>query len=321
MSGRKGDGGYGHNSHASASAWKGNGRGAWAGPQMPNAVSHTGGTGQTVAAPADKAVMSLTDALQGIEEASAISESVLQNVQVALQHPQIMREEVEAVLVSMASWLIPPVPVQDLLLVANSGAPAAVVRTIGQFAEEPPCAALACVVATRCSGSPEGAAAHVRAGAIDEVASFMDMHPFHGGVQNVCLLALTGFLKDAVITRQAVNNGTVTRVLKAMEVTSGREVQFNGLAALRLLVDNTRHPRMVLQDNPRAPRAGLQEAAMRAKVAHQSDNAVCNAANDVLALVTPRFKEVLCWHWQSGWCKLGPRCTYAHGPTDLRGST
>lgn len=261
---------------------------------------------------------SLAEALKGIEEASGLSEQVLNWLSAALSNPQISREEVEAALTKTSSWLTTPVPPQILSLVANSAVPGAVVRIIGRFIDEPPCAALACVVAIRCSGSTEGAAAHVRASALDEVTRFMDLHSNHGGVQNVCLLALTGLLKDPVSTRTAVNSGAVARVLKAMEVTSGREVQYNGLAALRLLADTGRHPRAVLQDNPRVPRAGLQEAAMRAKVAHQSDNAVCNAANDVLAIVTPRFKEVLCWHWQSGWCKLGPRCTYAHGPSDLR---
>merc|ERR1712087_715912 len=94
-----------------------------------------------------------------------------------------------------------------------------------------------------------------------------------------------------------------------MEISAGREVQYNGLRVLRLLTDNRR-----------APHAGLQEAAMRAKVAHPNDDDICLISNDVLALVTPRFKEVLCWHWQSGWCKLGPRCSYAHGPSDLRDS-
>lgn len=269
-------------------------------------------------APQVEKTFSFADALTGIEEATGISEQVLNCIAVALQHLQISHEEVEAVLTKMSSLLTPPAPPQALSLVANSAAPGAVVRIIGRFLDLAPVAALACVVVTRCSGSTEGAAAFVRVGAIDEVTCLMDQYQNHGGVQNVCLLAITALLKDPVNTRQAVNNGTVARVLKAMEVTSGREVQYNGLAALRLLADTGRHPRTVLQDNPRAPRVNLQEAALRAKVAHQSDNAVCNAANDVLSLVTPRFKEVLCWHWQSGWCKLGPRCTYAHGPTDLR---
>lgn len=268
---------------------------------------------------ADKS-MTVPSALKGVQEASGITDFVLTCAATVLDKTQAGRSDVEAVLSRLAAWLLPPVQPQILQLIANSSMPGAVVRAIGTYRDDPPCAALACVVATRCSGSAEGASAHIRAGAIDEISSFMDRHPNHGGVQNVCLLALAGLLKDPATTRQAVNNGIVARVLHAMEVTSGREVQFNGLAALRLLADTGRHPRAQLQDNPRAPRAGLQEAALRAKVAHQSDNAVCNAANDVLALVTPRFKEVLCWHWQSGWCKLGPRCTYAHGPSDLRGA-
>ena len=36
-------------------------------------------------------------------------------------------------------------------------------------------------------------------------------------------------------------------------------------------------------------------------------------------LIFLNFQEVPCWHWQSGWCKMGPKCTYAHGTEDLRG--
>jgi len=256
--------------------------------------------------PADKS-LPLASALRAVE-ASGPSEWVLHCVSAVLEHPAASRLEVEVALARLVSWLAPPAEAKALALVAASSLPMAVINAIRRFRNEPPAAALACVVVVRCSGSSEGAAAHVRAGAMQEVGGLMDSHPSHGGVQNVCLLLLCALMKDGGAARQAVSLGAVGRVLRAMEATAGREVQYNGCVALRLLADGGR-----------APRVGLQEAVMRAKVAHQSDDAISGVANDVLAIVTPRFKEVLCWHWQSGWCKLGPRCTYAHGPEDLRG--
>eukprot|EP00435_Cladocopium_sp_Y103_P070482 s676_g35.t1 len=32
----------------------------------------------------------------------------------------------------------------------------------------------------------------------------------------------------------------------------------------------------------------------------------------------PKFRTVLCWHWQHGECPFGADCTYAHGPQELR---
>lgn len=32
----------------------------------------------------------------------------------------------------------------------------------------------------------------------------------------------------------------------------------------------------------------------------------------------PKFRTVLCWHWQHGECPFGADCTYAHGPHELR---
>jgi len=193
-------------------------------------------------------------------------------------------------------------------MVVGAGLPAACVRAIRKYRNEPPTVALACIACARQADGGEAAGALIRASGLEELGVLMDQHPLHGGVQNVSLLFLAALLNDITAARQAVSLGIVTRVLRAMEATTGREVQYNGLNSLRLLTDNGR-----------APRAGLQDAAIRAKAAHQHDAAVCALANNVLALVTPRFKEVLCWHWQSGWCKLGPRCTYSHGPTDIRG--
>lgn len=257
---------------------------------VPRSCRSPGGT-----AAGEKGI-ALPVALKGVEEATGPTDWTLRCSAAVLENPTIGRVEAEAVLQKIATWLLPSADRQ-------------VVRALRKFRNEPLVAALCCVVIMRSSGNTEAASVHLRAGALEEIGLFMDRHPLHGGVQNVCLLALCSLMKDGTVARQAVTLGAVARVLRAMEATAGREVQYNGLAALRLLTDNGR-----------APRAGLQEAAMRAKVAHQNDNALCTIANEVLALVTPRFKEVLCWHWQSGWCKLGPRCTYAHGPADLRTS-
>jgi hypothetical protein len=285
---------------------KAGGKGAWGGYHNHNAGLPN---------------MPLAAALKGLEEASSPSEYVLRCAACAMEHGQVSRSEVETVLGKLSSIITEPVSPQVNQMLANSLLPGALIRAIRRFRSEAPCAALACLVVVRCSGSTEGAVAHIRAGALDEVNNLMDRHPTHGGIQNVSLLMLASLVKDSMASRQAVTAGAVSRVLKAMDLTSGREVQRNGLAALRLLLECGRTNRAFLQDNPRAPRTSIQETALRAKVAHQSDDALCETADDVLALVTPRFKEVMCWHWQSGWCKLGPRCTYAHGQSDLRGST
>lgn len=251
--------------------------------------------------------MPLADALKGLEEATGCSDRALRCVASVLDTPSVARTDAEIALQKMSAWLWPSSDRQVLSQVINSHVPAAVVRAVRKFCSEPLCAALCCVVIVRSTGSLDAAIVHLKAGALEEVGALMDRHPHHGGVQNVCLLALGSLMKDAMSARQAVTSGALARVLRAMEATAGREVQFNGLQVLRLLIAEGR-----------APQVGLQEVAMRAKVAHQSDSTVCALADEVLALVTPRFKEMLCWHWQSGWCKLGPRCTFAHGPGDLR---
>lgn len=248
-------------------------------------------------------------ALRVVDSATSFNERALRSAIIVLEHPRCGQAESEAVLSRLCAWLAPPTPSQAQAFCVAAGLPGCVVRALRRFRGEPPIAALACVAAVRSAGVPEGLVAYMRAGAMDELAGLMDRHRAHGGVQNVSLLLLCGLSKDGSAARQAVSLGFVQRIFRAMESTiGGREVQFNGLSALRLLMDGGR-----------GPRAGLAEAAMRAKVAHQHDVPLCNVANDVLAMVTPRFKEVLCWHWRSGWCKLGPRCTYAHGPSDLRG--
>ncbi|OLQ10410.1 hypothetical protein AK812_SmicGene5898 [Symbiodinium microadriaticum] len=168
-----------------------------------------------------------------------------------------------------------------------------------------PIASAAAGAASRVASNAEATQSFLRAGCLDEALAFMERHSNHGGA-------------GAGVVRQAVAAGAVVRVVASMGLTSGRAVQLNGLQVLQLLMDGSRHSRPFLQDNPKAPRAAVQEAALQAKVVYQADEMVCKAADELLALVTPRFKEVLCWHWQSGWCKLGPKCTYAHGHEDLR---
>lgn len=247
-------------------------------------------------------------ALRVVDQASSFNERALRCAIVVLDSQMSGRAEYEIVLSRLCAWLAPPTPSQAQAFCVVAGLPGCVMRALRRFRGEPPTAALACVAAVRSSGTQEGVTAYLRAGVMDELANLMDMHATHGGVQNVSLLLLCSMAKDATASRQALTKGYVAQIFRAMESTPGREVQFNGLTALRLIVDGGR-----------GPRAALQEAATRAKVAHQHDAALCSLADDVLAMVTPRFKEVLCWHWQSGWCKLGPRCTYAHGPGDLRG--
>lgn len=256
-----------------------------------------------------------------LSKATAPSEEDIHRASAVLEHPETSRKEAEAVLTKLSSWLEPPSASKALALLLSSGMPMVVVQTMRKFRNEPPVAALACIHVVRSSrGSAENAAAHVRAGAIEEIMEVMDRHPAHGGIQNVSLLLLSELMKDSAVARQAVAQGAVSRVLRALESTAGREVQYNGCTALRLLVDHGRVVRMLQEESGREVRTGIQEAAMKAKEEHEGDETLCALANDVLSLVTPRFKEVLCWHWQNGWCRLGARCTYAHGPEELRGS-
>jgi len=260
--------------------------------------------------------MSLPVALQGLQDASEASEWACRCACAVLENPSAGRIDMETVLQKLKSWLSPSPERQVITQLIAAAIPAAVVRAVRKFRSEPLAAALGCVVIVRSSGSGEGAAAYLRAAALEEVVALMDRHPSHGGMQNVCLLVLCGLVKDATAARQAISLGLVTRVLRAMEATQGREVQLNGLSALRLLTENGRSQRLGVQQD--AALKAKVDAALRAKVAHQYDTTICEIADDVLAMVTPRFKEELCWHWESGFCKLGPRCTYAHGRADLR---
>ncbi|CAE8614146.1 unnamed protein product, partial [Polarella glacialis] len=266
-------GGYGQ-SNLKAGTGKG---GAWAGYHNQGGAYNQGAQQQhqqhqlTNGATAN---IPLPAAVRGVEEASAVTEYVLRCASAAIEHQQATQQEVEAVLSKLCSLITLPVSPQVSQMLANSALPSAVVRTIRRYQNEAPCAALACVVAVKSTGSTEGAASHIRAGALDEVNNLMDAHPSHGGVQNVSLLMLAGLVKDNAAARTAVASGSVNRaawsskvaaaawsskvaaaawsskvaaVLKAMELTTGREVQSNGLAALRLLLDSGRNNRAFLQ--------------------------------------------------------------------------
>lgn len=252
---------------------------------------------------------SLQEALSVVSKAQSFNERALRSAIAVLDNPEARRVECEAVLARLGAWLAPPTPSQAQAYCAAVGLPGCLVRTMGAFRSTPPVAAAACVAALRSSGIPEGLGALVRARVLEELASLMDEHPTHGGVQNVCMHLINSMARDASVARQAVSLGYVPRIVRAMEATPGRGVQLYGAKALLLLKDGCRGQGGV----------GLAETAMRAKEAHEDDAEVCNVANDLLAIVTPRFKVVLCWHWQGGWCRHGPRCTYAHGPAELRG--
>jgi hypothetical protein len=267
----------------------------------------------------------IVDVVKIIEEAPLPSESLLRRAALVLDNSGATRKEIEPVLKKLCAWISedsPSYTPQAFSLFQASQVHSSVVRTMRRYRDLAPVAAAACVLAARSSrSSVETTNTYIRAGVLEEILAIMDAHPTHGGIQNVTLLLLADLMKDSRLSehakhtsrwedssfaRQAVSAGAITRVLRGLESTNGRQVQYNGCVVLRLLLDNGR-----------APRAGLQEVAMRAKAAHQNDEELCAVADDVLSLVTPRFKEVLCWHYQSGWCRLGPRCTYAHGPEEL----
>lgn len=252
----------------------------------------------------------IADAVKSVEEAASPSDSLLRRAALVLDNSRATRKEIEPVLKKLCAWITegsPSYTAQAISLLQASQVHSSVVRAMRRFRDVAPVAASACVLAARASRSRmETANTYIRAGVLEEILAIMDAHPTHGGIQNVTLLLLSDLMKDGSFARQAVSAGAVSRVLRGLESTNGREVQYNGCVVLRSLLDAGR-----------APRTGLQEAAMRAKAAHQGDEELCTMADDVLSLVTPRFKEVLCWHYQSGWCRLGPRCTYAHGPEEL----
>mmetsp|Transcript_54501 Transcript_54501/g.100836 ORF Transcript_54501/g.100836 Transcript_54501/m.100836 type:complete len:290 (-) Transcript_54501:156-1025(-) len=251
---------------------------------------------------------SLTSALAAFEETSETpAERSLRCAGSVLEHHSAGRYEAEVVLQKLCTWFEKPQKPQVNKEIMQASLPGVLVRTLRRFNQEPPLAALVCMAIMRAGGSPECANAHVRAGLFTEVGELMDLHSGHGGVQNVCCLLVCEMAKDNSVARQAVSHGVVPRLIRALENSCGREVQYNGCKALRYLADGGR-----------APRTGLQEAAFRAKSNHQGDDDLVHMADELLATVTPRFKEVLCWHFQSGWCRLGPRCTYAHGQADLR---
>eukprot|EP00747_Dinoflagellata_sp_TGD_P065583 gnl/TRDRNA2_/TRDRNA2_154416_c0_seq3.p1 gnl/TRDRNA2_/TRDRNA2_154416_c0~~gnl/TRDRNA2_/TRDRNA2_154416_c0_seq3.p1 ORF type:complete len:322 (-),score=48.44 gnl/TRDRNA2_/TRDRNA2_154416_c0_seq3:139-1104(-) len=238
--------------------------------------------------------------------ASSANERIMRRSGLVLEHPSVGREQAETVLAKIISWLSPPVQPQIHGALVSSRVLVALVQSFKKWRDDPPVVALACVATARANMASTALA---QAGVLEEIGLLMDRHPHHGGVQNVCLLSLCELGKDIGIARHSVSLGMVARILRAMETSTGREVQNNGCVVLRLLAESGH-----------APRTGIQEAAFQAKASYSNDSNLCSNANDLLAIVTPRFKEVLCWHWRSGWCRMGPRCSYAHGPEDLRGN-
>eukprot|EP00747_Dinoflagellata_sp_TGD_P209799 gnl/TRDRNA2_/TRDRNA2_83170_c0_seq1.p1 gnl/TRDRNA2_/TRDRNA2_83170_c0~~gnl/TRDRNA2_/TRDRNA2_83170_c0_seq1.p1 ORF type:complete len:327 (+),score=39.60 gnl/TRDRNA2_/TRDRNA2_83170_c0_seq1:53-1033(+) len=258
------------------------------------------------------AAVDIPSALDVIKESMHPNERAMQRSCVVLEHPNVERDQAEVVLAKLNDWFVPPISQQTRAAVSGGSHRllSAIIQCLRKFREQPPTAALGCLVASRAATCPEYAQSLAQANALEELRALMDRHQAHGGIQNVCLLVLRHMSEDTYIAAHAVSLGLVPRVLRAMEASTGREVQFNGCgAAVRLL-----------SDNGYAPRSGLQEAAFRAKEVHENDQALHAVANDLLSLVIPRFKDVLCWHWRSGWCRMGARCTYAHGPSDMRGS-
>lgn len=307
-----GDSGY---SSYSGTSWSGKGGStSWYNSARPAGATGSVGKGNAAAVAAgiaDKNRPLHTLALKELETATAPTDWVFNCLASILENSSSDQRQVERALNLIVTWLSPTAPQskEALGMAIQAGIAYSVMCATRKYAQDAPGVALACNAITRIAGgSSEGSSACLRVGALDGVLQVMDLQEGHGGVLNVAMIALLPLLKDISAARQAVSLGASQRIISAMETSDGREIQFNGLKVLK-----------VLADSGRAPRMGFQEAALHAKVIHQNDPKVTTAADDLLTIVTPRFKEVLCWHWQSGWCKLGPRCTYAHGSSDLRG--
>eukprot|EP00927_Polykrikos_kofoidii_P022185 TRINITY_DN20759_c0_g1_i1.p1 TRINITY_DN20759_c0_g1~~TRINITY_DN20759_c0_g1_i1.p1 ORF type:complete len:367 (-),score=58.40 TRINITY_DN20759_c0_g1_i1:79-1179(-) len=265
---------------------------------------HSSAKRSDVAANAD--TLSLPLALQGMGGATEPTEEAWRCVCVALEHPNIERAGVEEALGTLTRWLECPAWQQAVSTAAAHDVPRAIMHALRRYRNQRLVAALACITAARVASCFENSCIFLKAGALKEVELLMDCHPTHGGVQNVALVFLASLLRDVAAARQAVFIDFTQRVLTSMELTMGREVQRNGLVVLRLLVENGH-----------AQRDGLEELAKRTKLAHEFDDAICKAANDLLVLIAPRFKAVLCWHFEKSWCKLGQQCGYAHGAAEL----
>lgn len=263
---------------------------------------------------------SLKMAMKGIQEAASLSEHALRCAIAVLDHQEAKADDIEDCLLKFNRLLSSPVPSSKVIdMIASSNFPSSIVRVMRRNKENLPILALACQCVAGSASTADAATSFARAGVLDEVLNVMDSHKTHGGVQNVALFLLRTILKDGTAARQAVQNGAIARVLAALNLSMGREIQYGGLVSLRHMMDASRQNRYFWQESLKTQRAQIQEAGLQAKVHHQSDSALCQAADDTLAFVIPRFKEVPCWHWQSGWCKMGPKCTYAHGTEDLRG--
>mmetsp|Transcript_77610 Transcript_77610/g.171430 ORF Transcript_77610/g.171430 Transcript_77610/m.171430 type:complete len:278 (+) Transcript_77610:144-977(+) len=254
-----------------------------------------------------------------LQEFKVVNEALLESVVELISCSEATAKNIKDGLLKFNSLLITSAPSPQLLeTLAETDFPRSMVQQIQWHQDHPPVVGLALQILARCAGAAEKASSfYLRAGALEAALLVMDRHPKHGGLQNAALFLLRSLVKDSASARQAVSNGAVDRVLAALALClKGREVQYSGLVALRYMLEAGYPNRW--QDSLKTVRANIQEATLQAKVTHQSDEGIHKVADQVLALVMPRFKEVLCWHFQSGWCRLGPKCTYAHGLEELR---
>lgn len=232
-----------------------------------------------------------------LQEFKVVNEALLESVVELISCSEATAKNIKDGLLKFNSLLITSAPSPQLLeTLAETDFPRSMVQQIQWHQDHPPVVGLALQILARCAGAAEKASSfYLRAGALEAALLVM----------------------DSASARQAVSNGAVDRVLAALALClKGREVQYSGLVALRYMLEAGYPNRW--QDSLKTVRANIQEATLQAKVTHQSDEGIHKVADQVLALVMPRFKEVLCWHFQSGWCRLGPKCTYAHGLEELR---
>eukprot|EP00746_Dinoflagellata_sp_MGD_P002662 gnl/MRDRNA2_/MRDRNA2_105212_c0_seq1.p1 gnl/MRDRNA2_/MRDRNA2_105212_c0~~gnl/MRDRNA2_/MRDRNA2_105212_c0_seq1.p1 ORF type:complete len:440 (-),score=69.64 gnl/MRDRNA2_/MRDRNA2_105212_c0_seq1:5-1276(-) len=303
---------------------------AAANKDLGSAASKNKGYAQVVAPPEreerDKGTSeSLAASMSFFKEADVPNEAAMRNLRKILEHPLCKRQEVERVLIKLQHWLVTAEqekkknknewdddwnPLHPAL--ANNRLIEALSRTLRRFSPDPQVVALVCGVMARAMNFCGGpvASGFLQAGALDDICQIMENHNSHGGLQNVCCWMLLELVRHGSISaaRQAAGKGAVDRILDAMEMfTMSRQLQYYGCEALR-----------ILSDRGRCSENGLREAAVRAKVAFPGDPGICDAADEVLWLVVPRFKAHLCWHWQGGHCAQGVQCTYAHGVEEIR---
>ncbi|CAK9000130.1 Hypothetical protein SCF082_LOCUS6366, partial [Durusdinium trenchii] len=176
-------------------------------------------------------------ALKGVQEAASLSEHALRCTIAALDHSDAKAEDIEDVecLLKFNRLLSSPPSTKAFVsdvrvagffedwrvveMVSSSNFPSSIVR------ENLPIVALACQCIAGSATTSDSVTSFARAGVLDEVLNVMDSHKSHGGVQNVALFLLRTLLKDSGAARQAVQNGAIARVLHALNLSMGREIQ------------------------------------------------------------------------------------------------